>query len=105
MAIINDAFVAGLHEPHRHIGAHSTKTDHAKLHLRSPMNETDHPASVLRPPRGGWCFWRRRPHAPLLEVKMVGDIFISADMPKLRIPRTIPHSPTYPNRLVRLPPP
>ena len=55
------AFMACLHESHRHIGAHSATTDHAKLHLRSPRSEPDHLASSFRPPRGAWCFWRRRP--------------------------------------------
>jgi hypothetical protein len=49
-----------LHESHRHIGAHSAKTDHAKLHLRSPRSEPDHLASSFRPPCGAWCVWRRR---------------------------------------------
>src|ERR1700730_6033370 len=36
MAIINDALMAGPHESRRHIGTHSTKTEHAKLHWRAP---------------------------------------------------------------------
>jgi len=39
--------MACLHESHRHIGTHSTKTDHAKLHLSSPMSETVHTASLF----------------------------------------------------------
>src|SRR5262249_54899851 len=41
MAIVNDAFMTSVHESHRHIGTHSTKTDHAKLHLLSPTSEAD----------------------------------------------------------------
>jgi hypothetical protein len=48
MAIVNHAFMAGLHESYRHIGTHSTKTNHANLHLRSPMSETVYSARLFQ---------------------------------------------------------
>jgi hypothetical protein len=47
MAIVNHALMAGLHESYRHIGTHSTKTNHANLHLGSPISETVYTARLF----------------------------------------------------------
>src|SRR5262249_51161884 len=57
VAVIDDTFMAPLHEADRHIGTHSTKTDYAKLHLTSPTSETDRSPSAILRPRYAWRFW------------------------------------------------
>jgi len=37
--IIDDAFMARLHEPQRHIGPHPAQTDDTELHLVLPLSQ------------------------------------------------------------------